>query len=107
MLLVLSEFVTYSVVERLDIPVMPGLAWRDKRLNRFILPSPFLERTSDELGAVIHPDHPRAPALVKASKIEQLDHGARVDFRIDREGRVLASVFIDNVADLDRFAMPG
>lgn len=47
------------------------------------------------------------PALVTTSEVEQLNHGARVDFLVDREGHVLASVFIDNVADLDRLAMPG
>jgi len=85
---------------------MPGLTGRDKRLNRFILPSPFLERMSDELGAVIHPDHPRAPALVTTSEVEQLDHRIRVDLLVDCEGDVLASVFIDDVADLDRLAVP-
>nr|WP_234914676.1 hypothetical protein [Corynebacterium belfantii] len=92
-------------MERLDTPVMPGLAWRDKRLNRFILPSPRVECLGDEFGAVIHPDHPRAPALVTTSEVEQLDHRIRVDLLVDREGDVLASVFIDDVADLDRLAV--
>ena len=40
---VLEEFVSHPVMERLNKPVMPWLTWRDKRLNRLILGRPGLE----------------------------------------------------------------
>lgn len=48
----------------------------------------------DEFGAVVHPDRPRAPAMVKACEVEQLDHGVCIDLLVDRESEVFASVFI-------------
>lgn len=104
---VLKELVSHPVMKEPNEPVIPGLAWRDKCLDRPILTSPGAKIMSDELWPVIHPDHPWTPTIVETGKVEQLDHGARVDFLVDREGHVLASVFIDNVADLDRLTMPG
>ena len=86
---------------------MPGLSRWDKGLNRLILVSPVFEGVDDEFGAVVHPDHSRTPAVVKACEVEQFDHGVRIDLLIDCESEVLASVFIDDVADLDRLTMPG
>ena len=55
---VLQEFVSHPVMERLNEPVMPGLAWWDECLDCLTLGCPLLERMSDELGPVIHPDRP-------------------------------------------------
>ena len=88
-------------------PVMPGLSRWDKRLNRCILVSRVFEGVGDEFAAVVHPDYPRTPAVFKACEVEQFDHGVRIDLLIDCESEVLSSVFIDDVADLDRLTMPG
>lgn len=104
---VLQEFVSHPVMERLNEPVMPGLTWWDERLDCLILGCPLLERMSDELGPVIHPDHPRAPAVLQTSHVKEFGHRDRVNVLVDREGEVFAGVFIDNVTDFDCLAVPG
>lgn len=37
---------------------------------------------------------------------EEFDYGSRIDFLVDRESDVFASVFIDDAADLDRLSKP-
>ena len=104
---VLEEFVSHPVMERLNKPVMPWLTWRDKRLNRLILGRPGLEGVGYELRPVVHPDHPRASSVLQTSHVEQFNHRACVDLLVDCEGNVFACVFVDDVADLDHLAVPG
>ena len=47
------------------------------------------------------------PPCSRQATSEQFDHRARIKLFIDREGDVLAGVFINNVANLDHLAMPG
>lgn len=89
---VLEEFVSHPVMERLNKPVMPWLTGRDKRLNRLILGRPGLEGVGYELRSVIHPDHPRATAVLQTSHVKQFNHRACVDLLVDCEGNVFACV---------------
>ena len=38
---------------------------------------------------------------------QEFDHQGRVNLFVTKKPRALAGVFIDNVTDLDYFAMPG
>lgn len=68
---IFQEFVSHPVMERLNEPVMPGLAWRDERLDRLILGRPSLEGVGDELRPVIHPDRPRASSVLQTSHVKE------------------------------------
>lgn len=45
---------------------MPRLIWREERLDCFILGRRILQRMFDEFRVVVHPEHRRTPAMVKA-----------------------------------------
>lgn len=104
---IFEEFVSHPVMERLDEPVLPGLTGWDERLDCLILPSPLVQCASDEFGSVVHPDHSRAPTMVKTREVEQLNHRTGIKSAINSKGDVFAGVFINNVADLDRLTVPG
>ena len=104
---VFEQFVSHRVVKGFHDPVMPGLAGWDKCLDCSVLICPFLERVSNKLRTIIHPNHPGSATIVKTSHIKQLNDRGGIKSAVHSEGNVLAGVFINDVTDLDGFSVPG